>query len=301
MNSKQENKSTPTAEETKTIKEAEISQPVKETTENNKMGEQEKDSAKNDNQENQGNTVKQTVDNKGKEWIKDSWIKTQQIVKQLVEVGQRLFQDIISPDNSEPKAEVLTSAKDSIDTHLKKDTQEKLDSRLQMACILFLSALFTLSDDWAKGIRPAKEFIGHFKPDLPNSTNWLSKPVKNINRFLSNYMLIAILVLFVNTIFSDLSRPIEPYNFVLFSALMITTVIYIILKVANQEHGPLMVRGYAITLTHQKFVLGVIATPFLLHYGILNALFWSICSFTIFVLSHASLHSDYQFTNSKSE
>lgn len=236
--------------------------------------------------------VKESVE-KGKEMVDNVKNRGEGIVKQMVEEGQNVMQDIL-PGNTEPKTEVLKTSMDSINDYLNKGVEEQNDSRLEMACMLFLTAILSLTDDWYTRIRPFKEFIGSFKPNFPNSTNWLSKPKKNLNHFLSNYMLAGLGILFITMLFSNLTRPIGISNFALIISAMTTIVINIVLKIVNKKYGPLVVRGFAITLAHQQIALKVFASPILVHYGILNAIYWTFGILAVFVLSHASLHSNYE-------
>lgn len=155
-------------------------------------------------------------------------------------------------------------------------------TRISMAFTLIQTAIFWLTDGWLDHIRPAKEFI-RFNIRMPDSKTWAHKVESKVDRFLSNYYLIAALF-FVLAILCT--------SFALSTSIFIPSAICYGLYRLDKRVGGVVIRNYRIPLIYQLAFVILLAMPFSMYYGLPVAVYWAGSTTVGFVLLHSTFHPD---------
>lgn len=177
-------------------------------------------------------------------------------------------------------ADLIMTAKDWIDEP--EAPEPKDQSRVVMAATLFKVAVEYITGDWYKKLRPTNEFINKFRFEKPTLNAWTTKVHRNVDHFLSNYLLMSVVVLLLSILFTGFALALA-----VFLSVTLGTAIYLL----GRKSGGFVWRGKNVPLVLQISVLTFVTGSLCVQYGLLSAIYWAFISSLTLGLIHASFHS----------
>lgn len=173
----------------------------------------------------------------------------------------------------------LTAAKRWINKRLNVLKSSKQPSKKIL--LLLLAVHHWLVLDWYPNIKPVKEFLNCWMDgiDIPDAKSWWAKVANKVDHFLSNYVLIAVILLLGFAISSVSVGIVIPLG-----------LFWLLSKLS--KNGPCFFAGYEIQLSHLYIVAAIITFPqwFFAFFDILNAMQSAIIYSVLIALLHATFH-----------